>query len=209
MTSDHIEKVYSRYAKIYDLVWGRVWTHGREVGLQLLDLSPGDKVLEIGVGTGLSLPTVSRGVEITGIDLSEAMLRKAQQRVEESGCRNNVRLLKMDATRLEFPDNTFDRVYAAYFISTVPSPVDVLREMKRVCRPGGYVVLINHFASEHPVLRALERAVSPLCTRLGFRTDLNLPDLMAQAGLTIDSIERTDLFGQWRAVRCCNPAKAA
>jgi phosphatidylethanolamine/phosphatidyl-N-methylethanolamine N-methyltransferase len=203
MTVDQIEKVYDRYSRVYDYIFGKVFANGREVGLQLLGLKPGLRVLEIGVGTGLSLPHFTRGAEITGIDLSQDMLHQAEKRVKSLGLRN-IRLQKMDATRLEFPDRSFDRVYAAYFISTVPDPVSVVREMKRVCRPGGYIIFLNHFQSENPLVAGMERVISPLCTKLGFRTDLNLRWLMREAALEIETLERTDFFGHWRAVRCIN-----
>ena len=115
--------------------------------------------------------------------------------------------MKMDATCLEFPDGSFDRGYAAYFISSVPDPVRVVREMKRVCRPGGYLIFLNHFQSEVPLVRAVEKLISPLCARMGFRTDLDLAWLMRETELEIETVERTDFLGHWRAVRCLNPAK--
>jgi len=204
MTIDQIEKVYDRYSKVYDIIFGKIFANGREVGLQFLELFPGAQVLEVGVGTGLSLPLLSRNVEITGIDLSQDMLNRAQKRVTSLGF-SDVRLFKMDATKLEFTDKSFDRVYAAYFISTVPDPVQVVREMKRVCRPGGYLVFLNHFQSEVPLVRLVEKLISPICARMGFRTDLNLQWLMHETGLKIEALDRTDFLGHWRAVRCINP----
>ena len=206
MTVEQIEKVYNRYSKIYDFIFGRVFANGREVGLQLLEPFAGAQVLEVGVGTGLSLPRLSRHVEITAIDLSQDMLAQAEKRVQAHGF-SNVRLRKMDATRLEFPGNSFDRVYAAYFISTVPDPVAVLREMKRVCRPGGYIILLNHFLSDNGVVAAVEKLISPVCVKFGFRTDLDLDWLMRETGLEIEILERTDFLGHWSAVRCINPRK--
>src|SRR5512143_3437429 len=130
MTVKHIEAVYDSYAGIYDLLFGKVFQSGRERAPILLKLFPRAKLLEVGVGTGLSLPHCARNVAFTGIDLSQKMLDRAHQRVEALGLRN-VELLKMDATTLEFGDTSFDRVLAAYFISTVPDPVRVIQEMKR------------------------------------------------------------------------------
>jgi len=206
MTINQIEKVYDRYSKVYDFLFGKFFANGREVGIQLLELCPGAQVLEIGVGTGLSLPRFTFGVDITAIDLSQDMLNQAQKRVEMLGLRG-VKLVKMDATRLEFPDSSFDRVYAAYFISTVPNPVTVVQEMRRVCRPGGYLIFLNHFRSENPIVAAGEKLISPFCKKLGFRTDLNLDWLMSETGLEVETLERTDFLGHWRAVRCVNPEK--
>jgi phosphatidylethanolamine/phosphatidyl-N-methylethanolamine N-methyltransferase len=202
MSVEYMERVYNTYSGVYDFLFGKVFQSGRELGPELLDLFPGAKLLEVGIGTGLSLPLLPRNIEFTGIDLSQGMLEKAQERAEEMRLRN-VRLLKMDATRLEFPDASFDRVFAAYFISTVPDPVAVVKEMKRVCKPGGYLVFLNHFQSENPFFGFIEKMYSPLCYRLGFKTDLNLRHLMERAGVKIEICEPISIL--WRAVRCVNP----
>jgi len=202
MTGKHIEAVYDSYAGIYDWVFGKVFESGRERAPILLKLFPGAKVLEVGVGTGLSLPHCARQVDFVGIDLSQKMLDRASHRVAALGM-PNVRLAKMDATTLDFPDNSFDRVLAAYFISTVPDPVRVVHEMKRVCRPGGYLVFLNHFHSDNAVVRVFEKLLSPLFYRIGFKTDLELWDLMETTGLEVERLEKIDFLGHWKAVRCC------
>jgi phosphatidylethanolamine/phosphatidyl-N-methylethanolamine N-methyltransferase len=204
MSVKHIEAVYDTYAGVYDFVFGRVFQSGRERAPVLLKLFPGAKLLEVGVGTGLSLPLCARNLEFTGIDLSQKMLERAQQRARELGL-NQVRLMKMDATTLQFPDNSFDRVLAAYFISTVPDPVRVIEEMKRVCRPGGYLVFLNHFHSDHALVRVFEKALSPLFYRVGFKTDLDLWKLLDSTGLEAEHLENIDFLGHWKAVRCCVP----
>jgi phosphatidylethanolamine/phosphatidyl-N-methylethanolamine N-methyltransferase len=206
MSAEYIERVYNRYSGVYDLVFGKVFQSGREMAPALLNLTPGTKLLEVGVGTGLSLPLLARNIEITGIDLSQKMLDQAHKRVRQKGM-SHVRLLKMDATNLEFPDNNFDRVLAAYFISTVPNPVKVVEEMKRVCRPGGYLVFLNHFLSDNPFVGFWEKVISPLCYRIGFKTDLDLHQLMRDTGLEIETLEEIDFLGHWKAVRCINPVK--
>jgi phosphatidylethanolamine/phosphatidyl-N-methylethanolamine N-methyltransferase len=203
MTAKHIEAVYDSYAFVYDLVFGKVFQSGRERAPVLLKLFSGARLLEVGVGTGLSLPMCARNVDFTGIDLSQKMLDRARARVEALGMKN-VHLMKMDATTLDFPDNSFDRVLAAYFISTVPDPVRVIQEMKRVCRPGGYLVFLNHFHSDNAAIRVFEKALSPLFYRLGFKTDLDLSSLMETSGLEIERLENIDFLGHWKAVRCCN-----
>ncbi len=205
MSVEYMERVYNSYSGVYDFLFGKVFQSGRELGPELLALSPETKLLEVGVGTGLSLPLFPRNVEITGIDLSEKMLDIAKKRASDLKLKN-VRLLKMDATKLDFPSQSFDRVFAAYFISTVPDPVSVVKEMKRVCKPGGYIVFLNHFQSEHPVMGLIDKLYSPLCYRIGFRTDLNLRKLMKDTGLEIETIEPIGMLGHWKAVRCINPA---
>ena len=204
MTVEYVEKLYNRYSSFYDLIFGKIFDGGRERAPELLDLFPGAQLLEVGVGTGLSFPMLPKNIEITAIDLSQKMLDRAHKRVESLRMRN-VELIKMDATQLEFPVSSFDRVLAAYFISTVPDPVKVVLEMKRVCRSGGYLVFLNHFQYNHPVMGFLEKLVSPLCYRIGFRTDLVLQDLMKECGLEIETLEKIDFLGHWKAVRCLNP----
>lgn len=202
---EYMEKVYNRYSRFYDLIFGRVFHSGREMAPMLLELRPDMKLLEVGVGTGLSLPMLPRTVKITGIDLSQKMLDQARKRLEMEDLKNHVELIKMDATHLEFSDNSFDRVLAAYFISTVPDPVKVVEEMKRVCRPGGYLVFLNHFKNDNPVVGFLEKVFSPMFYRVGFKTDLDVYKLMADCGLEIETLERIDFLGHWKAVRCINP----
>ena len=202
MSVKHIEAVYDSYAWIYDLIFGKVFQSGRDRAPVLLKLFSGAKLLEVGVGTGLSLPMCARNIDFTGIDLSQKMLDRAHRRVQTMHLKN-VQLLKMDATTLEFPDNSFDRVLAAYFISTVPDPVRVIQEMKRVCRPGGYLVFLNHFHSDNSFVRVFEKLLSPLFYRVGFKTDLDLGELMEATGLEVERLENIDFLGHWKAVRCC------
>ncbi len=203
MSVEHVEKVYNTYSSVYDLIFGPVFNSGREMAPDLLNLYPGARLLEVGAGTGLSIAEMPRDIEITGVDLSQKMLDKAHKRMAQLG-RADVQLLKMDATRLEFGDNSFDRVLAAYFVSTVPDPVRVVHEMKRVCKPGGIIVIMNHFTHEVPLVGALERFLSPLFYRVGFRTDLSARPLMEECGLEVDRFEKIDFMGNWKAVRCFN-----
>jgi phosphatidylethanolamine/phosphatidyl-N-methylethanolamine N-methyltransferase len=200
-----VEKVYDRYSSFYDLLFGKVLNGGREMARPLLDLFPGAHLLELGVGTGLSLPLLPRNIRITAIDLSPKMLEKARLRTRSLALKN-VDLIKMDATSLDFPDRTFDRVLAAYFLSTVPDPDKVVAEMKRVCKPGGYLVFMNHFLTERRWLALLERACSPVCYRiLGFRTDVSFGRLVKEHQLEVDSYEPFGFMGNWTAVRCLVP----
>lgn len=201
MSVEYMERVYNRYSGIYDFLFGKVFQSGREMGPELLDLFSGAQLLEVGVGTGLSLPLLPRNIEITAIDLSQKMLEQAKKRADSLGLKR-VQFRKMDATNLDFSNASFDRVLAAYFISTVPDPVRVVHEMKRVCKPGGYLVFLNHFQSEHPFLGLIEKLYSPLCYRVGFKTDLNLRKLANECGLKIEIEEPIGFGGLWSAVRC-------
>ncbi len=206
MSVEYMERVYNRYSGVYDFIFGKVFQSGRELGPEMLDLFPGAQLLEVGVGTGLSLPLLPRTIDITAIDLSQKMLDQAHKRANALGLKR-VQFRKMDATNLDFPSASFDRVFAAYFISTVPDPVRVVQEMKRVCKPGGYLVFLNHFQNEQPILGAIEKLYSPLFYRLGFKTDLNLRKLAQQCGLKIEIEEKFGIGALWSAVRCINPVR--
>jgi phosphatidylethanolamine/phosphatidyl-N-methylethanolamine N-methyltransferase len=129
------------------------------------------------------------------------MLERARERVVRKGIWN-VRLLEMDAADVKFGDNTFDVVYAPYLISVVPDPVVVAREMRRVCRPGGRIIILNHFRSPNTLLASLERAISPFTVHIGFKSDLDLPAFLAQAELKPVSIEKVNLPRIWSLVTC-------
>ncbi len=202
---EYVEKLYNRFSSFYDLIYGlKVFDNGRELAHEVLDLFPGAQLLEAGVGTGLSVPLLPRNIEITAIDVSQRMLNQTRKRLDSLDI-NNVQLFKMDAMHLEFPDNSFDRILASYFISTVPDPVKVILEMKRVCRPQGKLVFLNHFQCEMPAIAFLENLFSPLFYRLGLYTGLDLQELLAQTGLKVDSIEKIGFLGHFKAVRCINP----
>ena len=166
-----------------------------------MGIGTGDRVLEVGVGTGINACLYPRECIVTGIDLSAPMLEKARERFARKGVRN-VRLHKMDASTLKFADDTFDIVYAPYVISVVPDPVAVVHEMIRVCRPGGRVVFLNHFRSENAVLARLERAIAPFAVYIGFKSDLDLPAFLAQASLNPVSIEKVNFPRIWSLVTC-------
>jgi phosphatidylethanolamine/phosphatidyl-N-methylethanolamine N-methyltransferase len=154
--NDLVAGVYEKLAGVYDFTFGPVLHPGRVDAIERMAIKPGDRVLEVGVGTGINAALYPTDCSVTGIDLSSSMLEIARERVARKGVRN-VRLLQMDAANLKFADDTFDIVYAPYVISVVPDPVAVTREMVRVCRPGGRIVILNHFRSKSRVGAWLER----------------------------------------------------
>ncbi|HJZ76682.1 MAG TPA: methyltransferase domain-containing protein [Vicinamibacterales bacterium] len=139
-----VQSVYARLAPFYDLIYGATLEHGRRRAMRQLSPQPGDSILEVGVGTGLSALLYPRECRVAAIDLSAPMLARARTRLERHGA-THVRLCRMDAGRLAFRDAEFDAVYAPYVLNVVPDPIDVAREMRRVCRPNGRIVLLNHF----------------------------------------------------------------
>src|SRR5580765_3030915 len=187
--NDFVARVYENIAWAYDLIFGPSLHPGRVQAIQRMGIAPGDRVLEVGVGTGINAGLYPRDCSVTGIDLSAPMLEKARERIARKGIRN-VRLLEMDAADLKFATDTFDIVYAPYLISVVPDPVAVVREMRRVCRPGGRIIILNHFRSTNPIVATLERMISPLTVHIGFTADLDLHGVLAQAQLQPLSIEK-------------------
>ena len=199
--TDFVEGVYEKLASVYDWFFGPTLHAGRLQAMQRMAISPGDRILEVGVGTGINLSLYPRDCELTGIDLSDSMLEKAYERVAEKRMRN-VHLQQMDASRLLFPDASFDIVYAPYLISVVPDPIQVAREMGRVCRPGGRIVILNHFRSTNPIMSWGERLISPFTIHIGFKSDLDLPAFLAQADLQPVSIEKVNIPPIWSLVTC-------
>jgi phosphatidylethanolamine/phosphatidyl-N-methylethanolamine N-methyltransferase len=165
-----VTRVYGRWAPVYDLVFGAVFEQGRRAAIAASE-RVGGRILEVGVGTGISLPYYSDDSRVFGIDLSEQMLRKARRRVADRHLRHVERLMVMDAERLDFPDASFDVVVAQYVVNTVPHPEAALEEFARVLRPGGEIVLLNRVGADAGARRVFERLFQPVANRLGWRSE--------------------------------------
>jgi phosphatidylethanolamine/phosphatidyl-N-methylethanolamine N-methyltransferase len=165
-----IEKAYARWAPVYDIVFGKVFDRGRQASIAAAERI-GGRILEVGVGTGLSLPDYSRKNRLVGIDISEPMLRKARQRVRAHSLTNVEVLSVMDVGHLAFPDNSFDVVVAQYVITAVPDPEAALDEFARVLKPGGEIILVNHIGAEAGLRRTFEKGFAPVARRLGWRPE--------------------------------------
>lgn len=164
-----VEQAYDRWAPIYDLVFGGVFEKGRQAAISATN-KMGGRVLEVGVGTGISLPLYAPNVRVFGTDISEAMLAKAKRRVAEQRLKNIEGLAVMDAEHLEFPDNSFDVVMAQYVVTAVPNPEAALDEFARVLRPGGELIILTRVSADGGMRRVIEQALQPVVRRLGFRT---------------------------------------
>ncbi len=197
--NDFVARVYENLAWVYDLTFGPALHPGRVDAIRRMAIKPGDRVLEVGVGTGINAALYPRDCTVTGVDFSSSMLEKAHDRIARKGVRN-VRLLEMDAANMKFADDTFDIVYAPYVISVVPDPVAVTREMYRVCRPGGRIVILNHFRSKSRLGSWLEKIIAPFTLYLGFKSDLDLPAFLVQADLKPVSIEKVNIPRIWSLV---------
>lgn len=198
-----VKRAYALYSPVYDFIFDWIFNPGRQAAVRLLDIHPGDHILEVGIGTGLNLPLYPLHSRLTGIDISSEMLDKAQRKIQELGL-TNATLKVMDAAAMNFGDNEFDRVLATYVVSAVPDPVGVLREIRRVVKPGGTLVILNHFRSEQRLMGALDDLVAPLCTHLGWKSNLPFESLLREVNLTPETIRKVNLFKGWRLLRCIN-----
>jgi len=200
MQIESVKAAYRRYANVYDAVFGPVLQPGRKAVVQALGLRPGDRVLEVGVGTGLSLPLYPRDVRITGIDVSREMLEKARRRVSRRRLANVEALLEMDAERMSFPDASFDKIVAMYVVSVVERPDKLLEELHRVCRPHGEIYLVNHVRSDNRFIAAVEKGLARFSDKLGFHPDFELSSVVN--GHELVQISRVALF--WKVMRLQN-----
>jgi phosphatidylethanolamine/phosphatidyl-N-methylethanolamine N-methyltransferase len=190
MDEASIKSAYRRWAPVYDNTFGWVASEGRKHAVEIINARSG-RVLEVGVGTGLSLPGYRRDLEIVGIDLSPEMLDKARARVAADGLANVTGLHEMDAADLKFPDGAFDTVVAMYVMTVVPEPEKVMRELARVCRPGGEVLLVNHFSTEEGMRGWVERRMAPFADKLGWRPVFDVERVLVCEDLKL--IERRPL----------------
>lgn len=196
-----VKRAYRRWAPFYDYTFAQVAAASRNHVVSLINKECNGRVLEVGVGTGLTLPAYKSTLTISGIDLSPCMLAKAHQRVEEKRLRNVAGLYEMDAGQMEFQDNSFDTVVAMYVMTVVPDPEKVMAELERVTAPGGEVILVNHFSQETGVRGLAERAIAPLANILGWRPVFPLERVMGRPGLQHVSTQALKPFGLFTMVR--------
>jgi phosphatidylethanolamine/phosphatidyl-N-methylethanolamine N-methyltransferase len=183
----HESKLYAEFAPLYDKVFGKIFYSRLERVIEDLDIPPGAKVLEVGAGTGTSFPAYPLHCSVTGIDLAPDMLERARQKIRENGWRH-IQVREMNALDLDFPDNTFDYVMAFHVVTVVPDPIRMVEEAKRVCKPGGKIVIVNHFTSEVPLLGSFTEALDPITRWLGWRTDLKLKPFIKTTNLKVERV---------------------
>jgi phosphatidylethanolamine/phosphatidyl-N-methylethanolamine N-methyltransferase len=201
METERVKRLYAIYSYFYDSVFGRLYSPGRKAAIRLMDIRPGDEILEVGVGTGISLPHYPRHARLVGVDISRDMLEKARKRKEAMGL-SNVVLQEMDATRLDFSEERFDKVIAAHIIALVPEPLKVVEEMKRVCKEGGELYILNYMGSTGGYWARLEELFSPIRRAMGLGRSLDLEATLSQAGLYIEHQERVNFLGLCSLIRC-------
>jgi phosphatidylethanolamine/phosphatidyl-N-methylethanolamine N-methyltransferase len=200
MDIESVRRSYARWAPIYDLTFGNMTGRGRRRVVGTLNRL-GGRVLEVGVGTGLSLPQYLPRVEVTGIDASAEMLAKAREKVAELGLTNVRDLSVMDARSMMFPDASFDHIAAIHIMSVVPEPERVMAEMTRVVRPGGTIIIVNHFSSDKGALLLAERVFAPLAGLIGWHSDFERGRVLSTPGLHLIEEAHLPPFGMMTLLR--------
>jgi len=200
MDASAVRHAYRRWAPVYDFTFGLVAAAGRKHAVRIINEREGS-VLEVGVGTGLSLPRYASHLTITGIDLSPEMLAKAREKVAHKKLKNIAALREMDAGALTFADDSFDTVVAMYVMTVVPEPERVMRELERVCAPGGEVILVNHFSQEEGVRGWLERKLAPFADLIGWRPVFELDRVLVCDDLRLNERRALKPFGLFTMLR--------
>ena len=204
METDQVASAYGRWAPVYDLVFGPVFRQGRRAAIDVAERI-GGRILEVGVGTGISLPGYAPANRVYGVDISEPMLEKARRRVNALNLDHVEAIEVMDAEKLDFPDNAFDVVVAQYVITSVPNPEKALDEFARVVRPGGEIVITTRVGAEQGLRGKIEKALMPVTSRLGFRTEFSFSRYSDWAATMpdIELVERRELppLGHFSLVR--------
>lgn len=208
MQEANTRKIYDVHAMFYDATFGRLVRRRIARAISHMNLAESDKVLDMGIGTGVSLdyyPT-DRG-RIVGIDLSSGMLRKAREKIRERGLHQTV-VFQADALHLPFADDTFDHVFMSHVISVVSDPYKLIQEAQRVAKPGARIVIVNHFQSTNRFIAMVEKWLCPLCTKLGWRSDLALQDLVRRTGVEVDYRYKLESIDLWETVVMTNNKSA-
>ncbi len=208
MQESSTKKIYDIHSMFYDATFGRLVRRRIGKAISHMNIRPGDRILDLGIGTGVSLnyyPT-DRGM-VVGIDLSSGMLREARKKIREQG-RSNAVVFQADAMRLPFAENTFDHVFISHVISVVSDPYHLVREAQRVAKPGKRIVIVNHFQSTNRFVAMLEKWLCPLCTKLGWRSDLALQDLICRTGVEVDYRYKLESIDLWETVVMTNTKSA-
>jgi phosphatidylethanolamine/phosphatidyl-N-methylethanolamine N-methyltransferase len=208
MQESSTKKIYDVHSFFYDATFGRLVRRRIATAISHMDIGPDDRVLDLGVGTGgsLSFYQPNRG-RIIGIDLSSGMLNKAREKIAKLGLTNTT-VFQADALKLPFADNSFDHVFISHVISVVSDPYRLVREAQRVAKPGSRIVIVNHFQSTNPLVAAVEKWLCPLCTKLGWRSDLALQDLVRRTGVEVDYRFKLESIDLWETVVMSNNKSA-
>lgn len=208
MQESSTKSIYDFHSAFYDITFGRLVRTRIERAITHMNIQPNDRVLDLGIGTGASLNYYPRNRgQIVGIDLSPGMLREAQKKIDHLGI-TNVTLMQANALQLPFADDSFDHVFISHVITVVSDPAVLVREAQRVCKPSARIVIVNHFQSSNRAVGAVEKFLSPLFTKIGWRSDLALKDLIDQTGIEVDYRYKLRGIDLWETVVITNTKSA-
>jgi phosphatidylethanolamine/phosphatidyl-N-methylethanolamine N-methyltransferase len=200
LNEEAVRRAYKRWAPVYDFTFGKVADWGRMRTVDYINQLEG-KVLEVGIGTGISLPHYKRTLNVTAIDLSPEMLKRARERVEREGLFHVEDIIEMNAADMSFPDNSFDVVVAMYVLTVVPEPKRVMRELQRVCKPGGEVIVVNHFSKTNGLRGVVEKVLAPFASTLGWRPQFPMETLFNCDELIVKGATELKPFGLFTLLR--------
>jgi len=202
-----MERLYSFYSPFYDFTFGKILSPGRRKAMALLEKRPRQRVLEIGIGPGSTLDLYPHDTNIVGIDISAGMIAKATKKAARLRNGREISLAVMDACNLDFPDNSFDAVVSSYVITVVPDPVKACREIFRVCKPGGQILVVNHTRAENGMRGKLEDIMSPVFKKIGFVTDLDVLACLKRSGISIEATHNCSVFNLHKVILARKPGK--
>ena len=203
MNQEEVKTIYTRYSSVYDRIFSHFFFPRIKLGINKSRISEGDRVIEVGIGTGMSLPLYPGGCKVVGIDVTRKMLEKAREKKEKHKL-DHVELIEMDAEQMTFEDNSFDHAVAAFVVTVVPNPEKMVAEMKRVTKAGGNIVILNHFCSKNAFLSKIEKVFSPLCEKWGWRSDISLDLLSNHCNLQISQVLKKNRLDPWSIIIATN-----
>ena len=207
MQESSTKKIYDVHSVFYDATFGRLVKRRIERAINHMNISETDRVLDLGIGTGASLPFYPDRGQIVGIDRSAGMLREARKKIRERGLRHAT-VFQANALQLPFADDAFDHVFISHVISVVSDPYTLIKEAQRVAKPDARIVIVNHFQSTNRFIALFEKWLCPLCTKLGWRSDLALQDLIHRTGVEIDYRFKLESIDLWETVVITNNKSA-
>lgn len=203
METDAVKRIYNGYSAVYDALFKRFFYPRIRHAIGRMNIAAGSKVLDLGVGTGLSLDVFPRDCKVVGIDLSSEMLKQARQKVSDLGL-ENVELFEMNAMQLAFSDDAFDNVFISHVVSVVSDPYKVISEAKRVCKKGGNIVIVNHFKSRHKIVAGFQKVFNPVSKMIGWRSDLCMDEFLRKSGLKVKSVYKLRKVDFWHLIFTVN-----
>jgi phosphatidylethanolamine/phosphatidyl-N-methylethanolamine N-methyltransferase len=207
MQESSTKKIYDVHSMFYDATFGRLVKRRIERAINHMNIGDSDLVLDLGIGTGVSLNYYPQRGHVVGVDLSAGMLREARKKVRERGLTHTT-VFQANALQLPFGDSTFDHVFISHVISVVSDPIQLVKEAQRVAKPGARIVIVNHFQSTNRFLALVEKWLCPLCTKLGWRSDLALNDLIKRTGVEVDYRYKLESIDLWETVVITNNKSA-